>query len=180
MDTTLKREESNMTILSIILGVLMLIVGISCLFTPLATMLAAGYIVGILLLVYGIANIIRAITEKGDALEWIMSILAIIVGIVAIVRPGGTLALDTVIVYLLAAFFLIEGVIQIVLSIKTKGVNKNWVPELISGILFLLLGILSFANPTFAAVTVGVLISFFFIVTGISLITLGMAGGAED
>ena len=168
-----------MTILFIVLGVLMLAAGISCLVTPIASMLAAGYIIGILLLVHGIANIIRAITEKGDVLVWIMSILSIIVGVIAIVRPGGTLALDVVIIYMLAAYFLVEGIFHIVFAIKTRAVNPAWVLELISGILNVLLGIFAFANPLFGAVTVGVLMAFFFIVSGASMISLGVSGGAD-
>lgn len=169
-----------MTILCIILGLLMLIAGFTNLFTPLTNFLAAGYLVGILLLVYGIANLIRAISDKEHFLVWIMSILSIIVGVVAIVRPEGTVVLDTVILYLLAADFLVTGILQIVLAIRSRG-DRGWVLELIAGILLFLLGIFSFINPTFAAVTIGVMISFFFISTGLSLMTLGFAaGGADD
>lgn len=168
-----------MTILTIIIGVLMLIAGFTSLFTPLAAMLSAGYIVGIMLLVYGIAALIRAISEKSNPLVWILSILSIIAGIFAVVHPGGTLVLDAIIVYMLAAFFLIQGILHIVISIKFRKSNRYWVAELIAGILGVLLGIFSFLNPLFAAVTVGVLISFTFIECGISLITLGMAVSAQ-
>ena len=47
-----------MSVLFVILGVLLIIGGISCIFTPLATLLSAGYIIGILLLVFGIIGII--------------------------------------------------------------------------------------------------------------------------
>ena len=42
-----------MTVLSIILGVLLIIGGFSCMFTPLATFLSTGYFLAIMLLVYG-------------------------------------------------------------------------------------------------------------------------------
>jgi len=162
-----------MAIVSIILGVLMLLTGFTSLFTPIANMMAAGYIVGIMLLVFGIGNIVRAIVSKADALEWVMSILAIIVGIFAIVNPGGTLALDLMIMYMVASFFLIEGILVIVLSVKSRKDNSLWILGVITGVLSVLVGILSFANPTFAAVSLGTLISFFLIDSGINMITLG-------
>ena len=49
-----------MTVLTIILGVLMIFFGIFMMCTPLATFLSAGYFLGIMMFVYGIAGIIRA------------------------------------------------------------------------------------------------------------------------
>lgn len=168
-----------MSILFIILGILLVIGGFSCLLTPLPTMLAAGYIVGIMLLIYGIATLVRAIQEKEDVLVWIMSILSIIVGIFAIVNPGGTLALDTMIIYLFAADFLVQGIIEIILSIRMRG-EKGWVLGLIAGILSVVLGVYSIIYPSFAAFTIGVLISLYFISRGFVMMTLGFSGAADD
>ena len=166
-----------MSVLCVILGIIMIIGGVSCFFTPIATMLSAGYLIGILLLVFGIFGIVKAITDKGGVLDWILSILAIIVGIVAVVRPGGTLVLDGVLLYLVAAFFLVEGIAQIVMAFRSRPVNSSWGLNLVAGILCMLVGICAIASPMFAAVTVGILIAFFFIGMGISLVALGTASG---
>ena len=42
-----------MGVLTVILGILLMAGGIGCIFTPFATFLAAGYIIGIMLFVYG-------------------------------------------------------------------------------------------------------------------------------
>ena len=168
-----------MSVLFVILGVLLIIGGISCIFTPLATLLAAGYIIGILLLVFGVIGIVRDIQEKGDVLEWILHILSIIVGIIAIVRPGGTLVIDGLLIFFLAAFFLVMGVIQLVMAFKTKATNKGWFWNLIVGILAVIVGIICFVYPNIAAITVGVLIGIFFVEIGISLIALGTIGEAD-
>lgn len=168
-----------MSVLFVILGILLIAGGISCIFTPIATMLSAGYIIGILLLVFGIIGIIRDIREKGDVLEWILHILAIIVGIVAIVRPGGTLVIDGLLIFFLAAFFLVMGVVEIVMAFKTKAINKTWYLGLIVGILAVIVGIICFVYPSIAAITVGVLIGFFFIEIGISLISFATVSGDE-
>ncbi len=164
-----------MTVLYIILGILMMIGGFSCMFTPVATLLAAGYYMGILLLVYGIFGIIRAITEKGDALEWILNILAVIVGLFAFIKPGSTLIFDGLFILFLAAYFLIQGVIHIVLAFRIKGVSKSWIWSLICGILGVILGIYSFMHPRFAAITAGMLIGLLFVESGISMIALAFA-----
>ena len=170
-----------MSVLFFILGILMVIAGFSFLFSPdLLNLLATGYMVGILLLVYGIATLVRAISKKEHFLVWIMGILSIVIGIISVVTPGGNLALSTVILYLLAADFLVQGILQIVLSIQFKDVNRAWVLELITGILSAILGIFAFINPTVAAVALSVMLTFFFVSRGLSMMTLGMMGAGDD
>ena len=164
-----------MTILFIFLGILMVIGGISCMFTPFHSLLAAGYMIGILLLVYGIIGIARSFTQKAGAWEWIINILSVIVGVFALVRPGSTLVIDGMLIYLLAGFFVVQGVAQIALAFQTKLVNKYWYWSLIVGILSLILGIYCFFHPMFSAIAVGMLMGFFFVETGISMIALGIA-----
>ena len=166
-----------MTVVYVFLGILMIAGGVSCMFTPVATLLSAGYLIGILLLAYGIFGIARAVTQKGSALDWVLNILALLVGVAALVRPGSTLVLDSVIIYTVAAFFLIQGIIQVYIAIKTKVLNNNWVWNLIAGILGIIVGLYSFTHPVFTAVTVGVLIGFYFVEAGISMIAFATSGG---
>ena len=147
-----------MGVLSVILGVLLIIGGFSCMFTPLATFLSTGYFLGIMMLVYGVGGIIRAVSHKADALEWILNILAVIVGLIALFRPGSTLIFDSMILVIIACWFVVQGVIQIVLSLKAKGVFKGWYWGLIAGIL----------------------IGLYFVESGISLIALGATIGSEE
>lgn len=169
-----------MGVLSIIVGVLLVIAGFACIFTPFATFLATGVLLGILLLVYGVAGIIRSIGHKAGILEWILNILAVIVGLVALFRPGGTLVIDSMILVLLAIWFLAQGVIQIAMAFQIKNESPTWYVGLIVGILGIIVGIICFVNPMVSAFTVGVLIAFFFIESGISLISLGAAINSND
>ena len=107
------------------------------------------------------------------------ALAGIIVGIVAIVRPGGTLVIDGLLIFFLAAFFLVMGVVEIVMAFKTKAINKTWYLGLIVGILAVIVGIICFVYPSIAAITVGVLIGFFFIEIGISLISFATVSGDE-
>ena len=94
----------NWTMIPIILGVLLVISGFSCMFTPLKTFFSTGYFLGIILLVYGIAGILRIISkkEKADVLEWVMHILSIIIGLIALFRPGTTLVFDAMLLTIIA------------------------------------------------------------------------------
>ena len=169
-----------MGVLSVILGVLLIIGGFSCMFTPLATFLSTGYFLGIMMLVYGVGGIIRAVSHKADVLEWILNILAVIVGLIALFRPGSTLIFDSMILVIIACWFVVQGVIQIVLSFKAKSVVKGWYWGLIVGILGILVGIYSWFHPVLTAVTAGILIGLYFVESGISLIALGATIGSGE
>ena len=58
----------TMTILTIILGVLMILSGVSCFFSPVMTWAGVEYtaltITAILMIVYGIIGIINAVSDK--------------------------------------------------------------------------------------------------------------------
>lgn len=163
-----------MTVLFVIIGVFLMIGGFSCIFTPVATLLSAGYLIGIFMLVYGVFSIFRCIKEHGLALEWILSILAVIVGLFALFRPGSTLVIDSLLIFVLGAYFVIQGVVLIVMAFKTKSFNHNWGWELVGGILALILGIYTFAHPTVGAIAVGILIGLWLIESGISMIALSV------
>ncbi|MCR4908606.1 MAG: DUF308 domain-containing protein [Lachnospiraceae bacterium] len=159
-----------MTVVSIILGVILIIGGFSCMMTPGQTLLSTGYFLGIMMFVYGIFGIIKAFQKRNTILETVVSVLAVIVGLVALFRPGSTLAIDAFIVFMTAFWFLFRGILSVVLSIRMKDVNKNWIWGLILGIICAILGLYSFAHPYVTALAVGFLIGFYFIEAGIDLI----------
>lgn len=159
-----------MTVLTIILGVLMIFFGISMMCTPLATFLSAGYFLGIMMFVYGIAGIIRAFQKQSHIFETISSVLAVIVGFIALIRPGSTLVLDGMIVYMAAFWFVLRGALAIALAFEMKGIESKWWLGLIIGILSIVVGIYSFAHPMFMAVATGILIGVYFMDGGIDMI----------
>ena len=53
-----------MQIFMIILGVIFILCGLSCMVTPLITVMELGYFLILLLLVYGIARIVRSVSGK--------------------------------------------------------------------------------------------------------------------
>ena len=162
-----------MSLIGIIMGILLIIGGVSCIATPLATFLSTGYLIGASFLVYGIAGLIRNVQLRARALEIVVDVLAIIVGIISFIRPGATLVFDGMLLYCIAAWFLVQGISSIVFAFEIKPVIGGWYWVLISGILGVLLGIYSFAHPMVTALTAGILIGFYFIESGVSMIALG-------
>ena len=172
-----QEEFKIMGILTTILGVLLAIGGFCCIFTPFATFLAAGYIIGIMLFIYGIFALIRSIQLKAGALGIITSVLAIVVGFLAIFRPGGTLAIDFLILIFVAIWFLVQGLTSLITSIQYRHEIAGWGFGVAVGIFGIAAGVLSLIFPHVEMFAVGILIGIFLIEAGFSLITVGTIFG---
>ncbi len=167
-----------MFVLSIIMGILMIIGGFSCMFTPLATFLQTGIYIGVMMFVYGVIGIARGIRREAQTLEVVFAVLALIVGLISIFRPGSTLIFDGIILNLIAVWYVAQGISSIVLAFQTREQFSGWVLILITGILSLVLGIYSFAHPMVTALTAGILIGMYFVETGINMIALAVAANS--
>lgn len=166
-----------MAVLSIIVGAIITVGGIICFFTPFATFMAAGYIIGIMLFIYGIIALIRSIQKRAGVPAYITSALAIFVGFLAVFRPGGTLVIDMLILVFIAIWFIVQGATSIYISIKRRKELTGWGFGLASGIFGLAAGVLSFIFPQVEMFAVGILMAIFLIEAGISLITVGSIYG---
>jgi len=164
-----------MTVLLIIIGILMIIFGISCMFTPLITFMAAGYFIVILIAVYGVMGLITSISRKRFGTTFAFSIVSLIFAIVILFFPNMMVLSDGILIYLVAAWFVIQGIVSIYTSVAiTRRLGSGvWVLQLIIGILGVILGCYSFFHPAILAVSIGILIGFYFIETGITTIVLG-------
>lgn len=167
-----------MTVLTVIMGIIMIMGGIAVFFTPIETFLALGYFLAILFLAYGISGIIKAFMGQSHVLEIVLDILSILVGIACIVRPGSQERFDTILLIIIATWFIIQGVFTIAISIRVKDIQTTWFLGLIMGVLSVALGIISFMNPLFEASVIGYLVGFYFIESGMDMIVLGMSAHA--
>ena len=164
-----------MSILSIILGVLLIIGGVCCMFTPFATFLSAGFIIAIMMFVYGVYGVVRFFNKESGVLELISSILAILVGVIAVIRPGSTLVIDDFVLNMVSAWLVVKGFLNIIIFIRTRDEVKGWGWGVAVGVLSVIAGILSFMHPMITALTVGIMMGMFFIENGIDMIVLGSA-----
>ena len=172
-----------MVIASIIIGILLIIGGISCIAAPVDTYLKAAYLLAVMLLAYGIFGIVRFFKRRALVPEFLVSILAVIIGFVYIYRPGGTppagnlIGLDRFVLFVIAAWFLIKGLIYLVLSVRTRFVNRKWIWGFLIGLLSIIVGIYSFMQPTLAAAATGTIIGICFVQCGIEMLFFGTTTG---
>ena len=164
-----------MTVLFIILGILLVIGGFSCIFTPLLTFMNIGYFVVILITAFGIAGIIKAIAEKRFGINFVFGILSVLLGIIMLVSPQSLLFAESVLLILTAVWFVLMGGVSIFNALSLRKVigSKIWILQLIFGILAVLIGCYSFFHPMLMAVSLGILIGIYFIETGFTLMFSG-------
>ncbi len=167
-----------MKMITIILGVLVAIGGIYCLFAPGATFLSLGWLVGIALIVAGI-NAIAAHgkgKKTGHSTVWdvVGGVLTILAGFFVTFNLFTRLLTDVALIYIFAAWLVLTGILRIVSAFKLKGLKLPWVWFLIAGILGLLLGLYSFFHPVITAFSIGYLLGFWVLFAGINLIATGM------
>ncbi len=169
-----------MTIVSTILGVLLVVCGFSIMFTPLLSFLGVGTLVAIVLLIWGIMSVVRGVSAKLYNFQFVLAVIAIILGFLILISPATTFATDMLILYLTAVFLVVRGLLWIIQSVKSakEKKNKSWILAIILGILAIILGIVCFAHPIFEAAMIGYLLAFYFIYAGFDMIFLGISGNS--
>ncbi len=168
----------------IFLGVLTVIFGIMAVGAPLITGVAVSMFVGFLLLGSGIAQVIHAFKAK----QWgtgfwgtIIGLLGAAAGLVMIFRPVFGLSTLTL---LLAFYFLIDGISEIIAAFKIKP-DQGWGWLLFNGIIAFVLGLMIWRQwPVSGAWAIGLLVGIHILMTGWSMIILGtgtrkIAGAVE-
>lgn len=151
-------------------GVMMVILGVLAIAWPMVATVAVDIYVGWLFLISGLIGLFAMFAAPNvPAFLWtlITAALATAVGVMLLWKPTeGAVSLTIV----LTAFFIVEGIFQIVASFTYRDVvPSSWGWMLLSGICDLILAaIIIFAWPTSAVWTLGLL-------AGISLLTSGIA-----
>lgn len=165
-----------MKVFMIVLGVLLMLGGLSCLATPLLTFVEAGYFIVMLLLVYGIVGIIGGIANKDYGVNFIYGILSLILGVVIIFVPGLRGMTAAAVMYIMAAWFILKGILSIYSAVKAKGAGTGsmWIWGVVAGVLGILIGVYSVVHPLVLAITVGLMVSLYFIISGVDLLATGI------
>lgn len=99
---------------------------------------------------------------------WVVAlrgVVALIFGLVAIFRPAATLA---ALILLFGAYAIVNGVFAIVAAIANRHGEPHWVSLLVSGVLSIALGVLTFLVPGVTGIVLLYIIAAWAIVTGVS------------
>lgn len=152
-------------------GVLAIIFGLIALFAPGIALLAFVYVFGIYALIDGLMAVYIAVRERGALSRWAWVLfegtLSIIAGIVAFVYPGLT---ALVLLYIVAIWAIVTGIMEIVTAIAIRGFTaQEWALGL-AGIVSILFGIVLFIFPGTGLLSILWLVGVYAIVFGVLFI----------
>lgn len=157
-----------------VLGGILILSGLSCMVTPLITVMELGYFLILLLLVYGIARIVRSVAASEYGMDFVFGILSVVLGIIIFAVPGLKAMTTGMLMYIMAGWFVVQGIVSIskALKMKKEGGSSMWIWGICSGVLCILMGLYSAVHPVVLALTMGLMVGFYFIVSGINMITM--------
>ena len=161
--------------LSILWGVLLIIFGMLAIGSPMLAAVAVNVVVAWLIVLAGVVHIVLAFHSHGaGSVVW-----KLLVG-VSYLCFGGYLLLHPVLgiaslTLALAALFVIEGVLNLVLFFKMRPLHgSGWV--LVDGIVTILLGLLIYLQwPSSSVWAIGTLVGISMIFSGVARIGLSLA-----
>jgi uncharacterized membrane protein HdeD (DUF308 family) len=157
------------------LGVVYLIAGLVALGSILAATVASVFLVGIMMIVAGVAEIINAFQTKGwgKFLIWaLLGALYIVAGFVTFENPLFAAAVLTLI---LGGALVASGLVRVFLAFSMKR-ESPWVWVLVSSIVTMLLGLLILAHwPVSSVYTLGLFLGLDLVMAGAAWIGLGVA-----
>ncbi len=168
----------KMAVLMIVLGIVMVLGGISCIFAPVMTFVGTGYItiviVAAMMIVYGVMNVVQAVRDNEYGVNMLFGILSVIAGAVLFI-PGMQIIAGGAALYIVSFWFIIKGLVTMFLSLNMKRVSggNGWIFCMILGVLGVLLGIVSCIKPIVSAALIGLWIGFYLVETGADMIILG-------
>ena len=156
-------------------GVAAIIFGILAIIWPLLTLQVLVLLFGAYALVDGVFTVIAGIASHERNQRWWMMLLegiaGIIVGILTFFWPGTT---ALVLLYFIAAWAIVTGVLEIVAAIQMRRIIENEWMMILAGIASILFGLLLFIFPGAGALSLVWLIGAYSIVFGILLIILAL------
>ena len=172
-----------MAVLTVILGVLVFLGGVACLWVPEATGFLFEsiyvYIFLVLFFVSGIVLLIRCIAAKRFGIDFFFAILTLLVGgfVLSLLfgTPYASLITVQIMLWITAIWLIVWGIVSFVNVIRTRKLvgGGMFAFGLIVSILLILFGCYSCFHLQVIAGLLGVLISIAIMFAGIDLIMLG-------
>lgn len=133
--------NNNSSTKTIILG----LVGLVLVLMPDTINQIIGIIIGVILLIFGVNNIIRySKTKELGNLDLFSGILYTALAIIIILNPHSVINLIAI---CLGIYLFINGLMKLRFSFVLKESNVNWIPSLVVAVLFALCGFMLIFNP---------------------------------
>ena len=149
-------------------GLVAVIFGILAIAWPDRTLAFLITLLGILILVVGLAATIGALMHRDESKKWLLvmipGLVGIIIGIITISWPALT---TVIVVYLVAVWALVYGIGEIYSAIRLRrDMQGEWMPSVI-GIISTVFGVALLARPLDAGAAIMWLLGLFFLILGI-------------
>ena len=158
------------------LGVVFLIAGFIAVGSAVAATASAVMIIGIMMIMGGVAEIVAAFSVKGwgkFAVWMLLGLLYVGAGFIAIMNP---FAAATILTLMLGAALVAGGVLRIFLAFSMKSAGKPWGWVVVSGLVTLLLGVMIIAQwPASSFFVLGIFLGIDLIFIGSGWVTMGLA-----
>ncbi|HLY54480.1 MAG TPA: HdeD family acid-resistance protein [Stellaceae bacterium] len=157
-------------------GLLMVVLGMLAIGLPDVASLAITLLLGWLFLVGGILRVVSVLASRrrpGFMWSLLSPVCAAVLGFLLVFDPiGGVLTVTL----LLGAYFVVDGVVKIMLAFELRQHLESWGWTLFSGVVDLLLAFLIWSGwPGSAAWAIGLLVGVNMCLVGLSLTMLALA-----
>lgn len=176
-----------MKVVTIILGIMMLIGGVYCMFAPIETYAALSWLIGAAMIVEGVGSVITWNDRRkyGLADSWTLlgAIVSIALGVFLLGSFAAQLAVDYFIAYLIAIWLVFGGIARIAAAISIRNyqnqmgsgaIATSWVALFALGVLIVILGVLCIFNPVSVMVGVGFMLGLSIVFVGAGLVVRGV------
>ncbi len=156
------------------LGIIYLIAGVIALGSVVFATVVTVFVVGIMMLISGIAEVINAFQFKswGKFLLWVLlGLLYITAGFLTFENP---LLAAAILTLFLGCFLIASGVMRIVLGFSMQE-GMPWIGVVLSGVITFLLGVIIVMHwPVSGLYILGLFLAIDLIIAGVSWIALGL------
>lgn len=156
-------------------GLIAILFGVVTLAWPRLTLTVLVFWFGAYVFLDGVFGIIYAIQVRKQGSRWWVYLLegltGIVVGVLTFLLPGIT---ALVLLYLIAAWIVITGILRIGAAIRLRRVIRGEALLVLSGILAVLYGLLLIAFPAAGSVAIVWLIGVYAVIIGILLLLLAL------
>lgn len=158
-----------------VLGVVMLVLGVSAIVLPFAAGIAASLLFGALLTIGGAVHIAHAIQTRhagGFGMELFLGLVYTAGGVIMLFFPvTGLLTLT----FVLAVVLVLSGVLRIVFGFQARPI-LHWGWTVFAGVVSVILGLLIWAGwPSTAFWVIGLLVGIELLISGIVALAVGAA-----
>lgn len=161
--------------LFLIRGIFAVLLGLIALFSPETAFTGLVLFIGAYMFVDGIFSMVAAVTQRKTYRSWpllfIGGLFGVIIGIITFINPFAT---GAALIYLIAVWALILGLVDIALAIRLRNQIKGEGWFILAGILTIAFSIMILLNPLEGAIALTVLLGIYALLFGIMLISLAI------